>query len=321
MTEHPPSIDEIWKIVDSLTIKEPTVSPKTNVCKNCPDEGIIIEDTSNGCYVCVLCGLTAMDTVIDSGPEINYIDSNKADPSRHGTYNPLFPNSSLSTVISGNSKLSKISQWNAMPYNERSLWQISQYIKTHCNPHSIPNDIVTLAIMLFKKIDEQKKDNGKKEIHRGKVRDGLVSACLYYAFKKNNIDRTPLEISKIMHIDIIDVTRGCKLFLDLMRDESFSIDIKTPQPTDFLHRFCNNLNIPFKITIQIKKILDEIIKLNILSRNTPIAVVAGTIYFATFQFGYDISKKEVSKICNVSDVTISKTFKKLCEVKTYLLSI
>lgn len=305
--------DEIWKIFDSLVIEENP--PVDNQCIKCKENGIVIEDSSNGYFVCIICGLTKKDNIIDSGPEIYYQDSNKVNPSRHGIFDELYPNSSLTTVISGSSKLSKINQWNTMPYNERTLWQVSEHIKRQCSMYNVNNQVIKNAILLFKKIDEKKKNNGKKEIHRGRVRDGIISACLYYSFKKENIERTPLEISKIMSVDIIDITRGCKLFLDILKDEKF----ETPQPSDFLFRYGNSLNLQYKIISDMNKILKEVINLNILSRNTPISIVAGTIYFCCIVFNINISKKTVSSVCNVSDVTISKTFKKLQEHKSLLV--
>lgn len=314
-------LDHIWKIFDSIKLEESPPIQKYDECSNCLSNGLLITDTSNGFYVCIICGLTKSDPIISDCAEINYIDSKKADPSRHGTFDSLFPKSSLSTVISGNSKLSKMNQWNSMPYNERSLWQISQYIQRQCSSHNVNSSVIHNAIALFKQIDDKKKDDGKKEIHRGKVRDGLISACLYYSFKKNNVDRTPLEISEIMNVDIIDVTRGCKLFLDILKMEQLNITIKTPQSTDFVLRFCNDLGTPYHISIKIKKILTEVERLNLLSRNTPTSIVAGTIYFCLFNLNFNVTKKDVGNVCNVSDVTISKIFKKLSQTKTYLMNL
>ena len=56
----------------------------------------------------------------------NSDDSKQSDPSRCGCpTNPYLPKSSLGTMIaSKNLNLTRIHQWNSMPYNERSLLNI-----------------------------------------------------------------------------------------------------------------------------------------------------------------------------------------------------
>jgi transcription initiation factor TFIIB len=252
---------------------------------------------------------------------INYQgETNSVDKVRHSPINPLYPQSSFSTIIAGNSKMSQINRWNSMPYKERALWQTVEFIKRQCEPFNISTCIINIAVSLFQKIDNMKKENGKKEIHRGNIRDGIIAACLYYAFKAENLDRTPGEVSKIMNIDIVHLTKGCKIFLDIIEHtgnykSEFEINIKPPEPKDFLFRFCNDLHLDFKCFRETENVLYNVIELDILSRNTPISIAAGILYFSLFFWDYDISKKKVASVCKISDVTISKIFKLLVPFK------
>ena len=64
------------------------------------------------------------------------------------------------------------------------------------------------------------KSGRKREGLRGKKRKGLIGACLFYACKQNNEPRTKQEIAQILDIPKTYITKGCKIFLDLMKDDS-----------------------------------------------------------------------------------------------------
>jgi transcription initiation factor TFIIB len=320
------NIEEIWKMMDMMRESNPVKEVKKG-CMDCVDGGHIIEDTREGIFVCSMCGLIKKGQIMDENNDcINYqSESSSVDKIRHSPINPLYPQSSFSTIIAGNSKMSQMNRWNAMPYKERALWQTVEFIKRQCEPYDISTCIINIAVSLFQKIDNMKKDNGKKEIHRGNIRYGIIAACLYYAFKAENLDRTPLEVSKIMNIDITHLTKGCKIFLDIIEHtgnykEEFENNIKPPVPNDFLYRFCNSLQLDYACFRETEKVLNKVIELDILSRNTPISIAAGILYFSLFQWEYDITKKQIAVVCKISDVTISKIFKSLIPFKEKIMS-
>ena len=84
------------------------------------------------------------------------------------------------------------------------------------------------------------------------------------------------------------------------------------QPKDFIKRFCNKLNIDDYIQ-DIIHICNVSLKNNIISENTPQSIAAGCIfYFIKNKVDkLKISKKDISIICKISEVTINKCTKKL----------
>jgi transcription initiation factor TFIIB len=320
------STNEIWRIFD---MERERLIPKNVVntgCLECVDGGYIIEDTTEGIYVCTICGLIRAGQILDENNDcINYqSESNSVNRNRHSPINQLYPQSSFSTTIPGNSKMSQINKWNSMPYKERSLWRTVEFIKSRCESNDVNTCVINIAISLFQKIDNMKKEDGSKEIHRGNIRDGLIAACVYYAFKSEKLDRTPTEVSKIMDIKLIHLTKGCKIFLDIIEHAGnykteFQMNIQPPVPNDFLYRFCNSLRLEFRCFREIESVLNNVIELDILSRNTPISIAAGVLYFSLFYWNYDINKKQIANMCDISDVTVSKIFKLLVPFKNELI--
>ena len=51
--------------------------------------------------------------------------------------------------------------------------------------------------------------------------------------------------------------------------------------------------------------------LNIISENTPPSIAAGCIFYFIKEGNINISKKDISEVCKISEVTINKCTKKL----------
>ena len=59
----------------------------------------------------------------------------------------------------------------------------------------------------------------------------------------------------------------------------------------------------------------ESLKNNIISENTPPSIAAGCIFYYIKKKEMDISKKDISDICIISEVTINKCCKKLEDIR------
>ena len=57
-----------------------------------------------------------------------------------------------------------------------------------------------------------------------------------------------------------------------------------------------------------------------ISENTPPAIATGILYFICYVCKLNVSKKQISKLCKVSEVTINKCYKKLLQFIDILLS-
>jgi transcription initiation factor TFIIIB Brf1 subunit/transcription initiation factor TFIIB len=80
---------------------------------------------------------------------------------------------------------------------------------------------------------------------------------------------------------------------------------------DFILRFGSNLNMNWGDIQKCKKLAKIIEDLEIVSENAPTSVAAGTIFMYCHYKEIDYSKKQISDICGVSEVTITKCFKRL----------
>ena len=100
-----------------------------------------------------------------------------------------------------------------------------------------------------------------------------------------------------------------------------NIHCNISESSDFVHRFCSNLNLEKDVYDLCKHVCNKIEEYDLVSENTPTSKAAGAIYLVVYLFNLEISKKEISTICLTSEVTINKCFIKLIEYYIHLLPI
>ena len=329
--------DTFWNIFNKISgRKEEIIDNKQNlkdfnenICEDCYQQNTIQYDGEN--YICTNpdCG-TVKQNKISFEQEWRYYgseDSKMSNPTRVGMItNKLLPKSSLGTFIGNhyNYNYNKIQKYhniyNSMPYKERSLNKIFTKIKQVCNKSGIPNMIENQAKNLYSKLS-------KTKISRGKNRKGLEGTCVYMACKKNNVPRSAKEIANIFNITISEMTKGIKIFKEIMRQfnnnhekqEFESYNLTASKPLDYIDRFCSNLKIKQENKDLCKYITTKSIELNIVSDNTPASIAAGSIFMLSIIKNLTISKTDIANACKISEVTISKCFKKMYDYRSHIV--
>lgn len=296
-------------------------------CELCKDKLIIGE---NGFLVCInnKCGIIHKN-MLDHTAEWRYYgadDNNNNDPTRCGMpVNPLLKESSYGckVVCNGASsyemrKIRRYTEWQSMPYKEKSQYDEFQKIISMANQSGIPKIIIDDAIRYHKKISEER-------TFRGLNRDGIISASIYISCRINNNPRTAKEIATIFNLDNTSATKGCKNAVSIinqietnMINEDKTQFCKT-KPISFIERYCSRLNINKDLTKLCQFIAVCIEKKNLIPENTPHSIAAGIIYFITQTFNLNISKKDIHSISEISEVTINKCYKKLESMKSDLI--
>jgi transcription initiation factor TFIIB len=280
-------------------------------CPDCGSEDALIID--EGCYECRFCGVK-QDIKLNMEQEWRYYgdnDTKGSDPNRVGMpTNSLLPESSLGSIIGSKggdfSKLRQYHQYNIMPYKERSLWNTFTYIQNRCLQANIPGIIIEDAKTNYKMVSEQK-------ISRGSNRKGIVANCVYFSCKKNNVPRSMKEIAEIFGINVSEMTKGKKKYEDIMYQQSkFTMShINSTNPFDYIDRFCSNLQIDLDIKYICQFVVFEAMRQDIFDDNTPPSIAAGAIFLVASLLKMRITKVQVHTATKISEVTISKCYKKL----------
>ena len=271
------------------------------------------------------CGIIYKD-MLDQSAEWRYYgadDNQNSDPTRCGMpINPYLEESSFGCKVLclGPSsyemrKIRRYTEWQSMPYKEKSQYDEFQRITIMAQNAGIPKLIIDDAIRYHKKVSEY------EQTFRGDNKDGLIAASIYISCRINNYPRTAKELATIFHLDVTSATQGCKNAQLIINDLEKDMDNKDKtafcktKPESFIERYCSRLNINTELTKLCHFIAIKIEKLNLMPENTPHSIAAGVVYFIAQLCKLNISKKDVKNISEISEVTINKCFKKL-EKKT-----
>ena len=274
------------------------------------------------------CGIVYKD-IIDHSAEWRYYgadDSNMCDPTRAGPpINPLLRESSFGCKVMCNTiasyemrKIKRYSEWQSMPYKEKSQYDEFQRITLLATQGGIPKIIIDDALKYHKLITE-------KKTFRGLNRDGIIAASIYIASRINNYPRTIKEIATIFHLDNTSATRGCKNAISIINDSEFDFNnedktlLCNTTPSSFIERYCSKLNINNELTKLASFIAIRIVNNNLIPENTPHSIAAGIVYFVSQECNLNVSKQNINSISGISEVTINKCYKKLLTMKDVLI--
>jgi transcription initiation factor TFIIB len=303
-------------------------SGNREICERCEN---ILAFSDEGFLTCTntKCGIIYKD-LVDHSAEWRYYgadDNQNSDPTRCGMpINPLLEESSYGCKVIGMGsmyyemrKIKRYTEWQSMPYKEKSQYDDFQTISIMAQNSGIPKMIIDNAIIYHKKISEF------DLTFRGDNRDGILAASIYVSCRVNNYPRTAKEIATIFHLDVTSATKGCKNALGIINKLEKDMDNKEKtifgktNPEAFIERYCSKLNINNELTKLCKFIAIKIEKKDIMPENTPPSIAAGVVYFISQICKLNISKRDVKTVSETSEVTINKCYKKLEKLQDELI--
>jgi transcription initiation factor TFIIB len=328
---------ELWNVFDS-EINGPE-EPLECIYRSCGDRekcelcDFNLAFSDEGFLTCTntKCGIIYKD-LVDQSAEWRYYgadDNQNSDPTRCGMpINPYLQESSFGCKVLCNGSMSyemrkirRYTEWQSMPYKEKSQYDEFQRITIMSQNAGIPKSIIDDAIRYHKKISEY------ELTFRGDNRDGILAASIYISCRINNFPRTAKEIATIFHLDVTSATKGCKNALIIINNLEKDLDNKEKtafcktKPEAFIERYCSKLNINQELTKLCQFIAMKIEKMDLMPENTPHSIAAGVVYFISQICNLNVSKKDVKVVNEISEVTINKCFKKIEKMKDELVPV
>ena len=227
------------------------------VCDACGEKITINE---NGFQTCSskTCGIIYKDS-IDHSAEWRYYgadDNNSQDPTRCGMpINPLLEESSYGCKVLCPSrssyemrKVRRYTEWQSMPYKEKSQYDEFQRIKLLARNACLPKIIIDEALRYHKKISQE-------QSFRGLNRAGILAASIYISSRIHNLPRTAKEIAIMFHLDNTSATKGCKNAVKILNNiendavKSDKTYFHKTTPSAFIERYCSKLSINKELDI------------------------------------------------------------------------
>jgi len=314
------TFDEPVEYIDRFVESSPQqrIILKNNKCKFC-DCFECIADSEEGRYICAKCGRDNGE-ILDSTQEWRNQSCDDVrrggDPARVGLpVNEHFMKSSLSTVISGwgYQNYRRFQKYNTMDYDERSLLKNFQFIDT--STEDLCTEVVKEhAKNVYKTISEN-------ENKRGKKKQSNMAACVYFASEGRGDSVDKEKLSESFLVSKKKFTKGCNFYREKLfeKEPEFYAKMRPVSAEDEIKRLCNLLGmkeIYRNITCYAAYMAQE---LGVVIKNTPISIPVGSIFLIANVYELEIDKKEIVDKCDISDVTINKSFALLMSYRNYLI--
>jgi len=294
-------------------------SGQREICDYCTEILIITDEGFLSCKN-PECGILYKD-IVDQSAEWRFYgadDNQHSDPTRCGLpINPLLRESSYGCKVLCRhtssyemKKIRRYTDWQSMPYKEKSQYDEFQRISVLAQNAGIPKLIIDDAMIYHKKLSEAK-------TFRGCNRDGIIAATIYISCRVNDYPRTAKEIASMFFLDNTSATKGCKNASSIINDLEHTMDnddktsFSKTTPSSFIERYCSKLGINIELTKVCTFIAMIIERKDLIPENTPHSIAAGIVYYVAQNCNLNICKKKVNIVSEISEVTINKCFKKL----------
>uniref|UniRef100_A0A1I8GT66 Transcription initiation factor IIB n=1 Tax=Macrostomum lignano TaxID=282301 RepID=A0A1I8GT66_9PLAT len=278
-------------------------------CKYHP-EAVLIEDYHCGDLVCSQCGLVVGDRVIDVGSEWRTFanDGSNKDMSRVGSAeNPLLESTELTTRIANTGRESYgvdpetgrpvYKNKKNLSIGDRTLTSAFKEIDQMANRLNLPKSVVNTANKIFKQVYDSKQC-------RGRANETIASACLYMACRQEAVPRTLKEVCSVSHSNRRDIGKAFRKIT-----KALDTNLKGISTTDFMSRFCSNLELNIAIQKAATHIAEKAMQIDEVAGKSPISVAAAAIYMACQASDTKKEKKEIGDIAGVAEVTIAGAYK------------
>lgn len=296
-------------------------------CNECGSRNLET-DITRGETCCEDCGLVLQDTTIDQGAEWRTFGPDDDGRARTGAPTTLrIHDKGLSTdidwkntdfsgrPISGKSRaqLYRMRKWQTRARTstsrERNLQKALPEINRIGSQLGLAGSHLEEASMIYRKAVEA-------DMIRGRSIDALVASSIYAVCCLSKLGRTIEEVCEHSRIGRKELTRTYKLMKQRLR---MRMDINRPQ--DYVQSFCSKLALSTKTTQKVYEIIQEATSKELVDGKSPTGVTAAAIYIACQLERQIRTQLEISKVSNVTEVTIRNRYKELCKALNIELDV
>ncbi|MHA1438333.1 MAG: transcription initiation factor IIB [Promethearchaeota archaeon] len=290
----------------------------SNLCPECGNINLI-SDESRGEIICNMCGLVLSQKIIDSGPEWRAFSSEEANKKvRVGAPTTLtLHDKGLSTVIGWKNKdafgknispkmkaeVYRLRKWHVRTRTNKSIDRNLAYamneLDRFASQLNLSKDIKESAAHIYRKM-------AQKNLIRGRSIEAMLIASIYLSCRINNIPKTLDDFLEFAMVDKKKIARCYRLIINELR-----INLKVSSPTNFIPRFCAELNLSGRTQNRAAELLKLAKKYRITAGKAPTGLAGAALYVAAIQEGERRTQKEISIAAGVTEATIRNRYKEL----------
>jgi len=290
----------------------------SNLCPECGNSDLI-SDLSRGEIICNLCGLVLNQRIIDNGPEWRAFSSEEASKKvRVGAPTTLtLHDKGLSTMIGWKNKdafgktisprmkaeVYRLRKWHVRTRTNKSIDRNLAYAMNELDRFTsqlnLSRELKESAAHIYRKM-------AYKNLIRGRSIEAMLIASIYSACRLNGVPKTLDDFIEFASVDKKKIARCYRLILTELK-----INIRVSSPTNFIPRFCAELNLSGRTQNRAAELLKLAKKFRITAGKAPTGLAGAALYVAAIQEGERRTQKEISHTAGVTEATIRNRYKEL----------
>ncbi|GAD53863.1 transcription initiation factor B [Halarchaeum acidiphilum MH1-52-1] len=287
-------------------------------CPECESTNIV---TDQGERLCQDCGLVLEEDNIDHGPEWRAFNSSERDQkSRVGApTTQTMHDKGLTTQIDWKDKdaygrsisskkrsqMHRLRKWQerirTKDAGERNLQFALSEIDRMASALGVPRSVREVASVIYRRAL-------KEDLIRGRSIEGVATACLYAACRKESIPRSLEEVAEVSRVGKKEIGRTYRYIA-----QELSLEMEPVDPKQYVPRFASELDASEETIAKANEIIDTSAEQGLLSGKSPIGFAAAAIYAAGLLCNDKMTQREVADVANVTEVTIRNRYQEQIE--------
>jgi transcription initiation factor TFIIB len=184
---------------------------------------------------------------------------------------------------------------------ERNLQFALSEIDRMASALGIPRSVREVASVIYRRaLDE--------DLIRGRSIEGVATACLYAACRKEGIPRSLEEISEVSRVERKEIGRTYRYV-----SQELGLEMRPVDPKKYVPRFASELELSEEVQAKAKHIIETTAEQGLLSGKSPTGFAAAAIYAASLLCNEKKTQREVADVAQVTEVTIRNRYQEQIE--------
>jgi transcription initiation factor TFIIB len=297
--------------------EEATESEDESV-RECPECGSdnLVKSSDRGELVCDDCGLVVEEEKIDPGPEWRAFNhEERQEKSRVGApTTQTMHDKGLTTTIDWKDKdaygrsisskkrsqMHRLRKWQerirTKDAGERNLQFALSEIDRMASALGVPRSVREVASVIYRRALNE-------DLIRGRSIEGVATAALYAACRKEGIPRSLEEISEVSRVERKEIGRTYRYI-----SQELGLEMKPVDPKKYVPRFCSELSLSEEVQTKANEIIETTAEEGLLSGKSPTGYAAAAIYAASLLCNEKKTQREVADVAQVTEVTIRNRY-------------
>jgi len=277
--------------------------------------------TSDGELIHEETGLILEDDQIDRGPEWRaFTHSERQDKSRVGApTTKTMHDKGLTTTIDWKNKdaygrslssekrsqMHRLRKWQerirTKDAGERNLQFALSEVDRMASAMGVPRAVREVASVMYRQALNE-------DLIRGRSIEGVSTAALYAACRKEGIPRSLEEIAEVSRVERKEIGRTYRYI-----SQELGLEMRPVDPKKYVPRFSSQLDLSEEVQAKAKEIIDTTAEQGLLSGKSPTGFAAAAIYAASLLCNQNKTQREVADVAQVTEVTIRNRYQEQIE--------